>query len=139
MKSLVLAAAVAGIAGLSSSIAHAQVAPAAQGESAQAPAGDNPKPADGKSPDDWRFGLTVYGWATNLSGSATARGQTVDINASVIDLIQKSDSLAALDGHVEANKGRFGLYGDVVWAQLGVPLSAAAYRNPIAGLKLSVQ
>ncbi len=100
---------------------------------------DKAKPGDGKTVDDWRFAVAIYGWATNLSGSATARGNTVDINASVIDLIQKSDSLAAFDGYVEANKGRFGLYGDLVWAKLGIPASAAVYRNPIAGVKLSLQ
>ena len=137
----VLLGVIAGLCGLLAFPALAQVVPTATGETAQAPAPveENPKSADGKSPDDWRFGITLYGWATNLSGSATARGQTADINASVIDLIQKSDSLGALDGYFEANKGRFGFFGDVVWAKLQIPVSAAAYRNPIAGLKLSVQ
>jgi hypothetical protein len=99
---------------------------------------DGNKPGAAKSSDDWRFAATIYGWATNLSGSASARGNTVDINASVIDLIQKSDSLLAWDSYFEANKGRFGLYGDVVWAKLGIPASAAAYRNPIAGVRLSL-
>ena len=35
------------------------------------------------------------------------RGNTVDINASVFDLLQKSDSLMGLMGHFEADKGRF--------------------------------
>jgi hypothetical protein len=64
----------------------------------------------GKTDDDWRFGVTVYGWATSMSGSATARGNTVNINASIVDLFQKSSSLAAWDSYVEANKGRFGFY-----------------------------
>jgi len=90
-------------------------------------------------PDAWQLGVTVYGWATNLNGSATARGQTVDINASVLQLFQKSDTLVALDGHFEASKGQFGFYGDIVWAKLQIPGSAATYRNPIAGLTLSAQ
>ena len=44
-----------------------------------------------------------------------------------------------LMGDFEANKGRFGFYADVVWAQLGVPKSAASYRNPIPGVTLSAQ
>ena len=67
------------------------------------------------------------------------RGNTVDINASVFDLLQKSNSLMGLMGHFEADKGRFGFFGDVVWAQLAIPASRAAYANPIAGVKLSLQ
>jgi hypothetical protein len=93
----------------------------------------------GKTDDDWRFGLTFYGWATSMSGSATARGNTVNINASIIDLFQKSDSVAAWDSYFEANKGRFGFYADFVWARLGIPTSAAAYANPIRGVTLSAQ
>lgn len=141
MGNPIVAAAIASLVILASPVAYAQFNVTASPVTDQAPqsADEKPKSADGKSPDDWRFGVTLYGWATNLNGSATARGQTVDFNASVIDLIQKSDSLVGLDGHFEANKGRFGLYGDVVWAKLQIPASAAAYRNPIAGLKLSVQ
>lgn len=87
--------------------------------------------------DEWQFRLAAYGWLTNLNGSATAHGHTVDINASVIDLFQKSDSLLTWNSYVEASKGRFGLYADLVWARLQIPFSAAAYRNPIAGLQLS--
>jgi hypothetical protein len=127
--------------GLTTSLAQAQaVGPAATGtEQTQQPAAEKPKPVGGKTEDDWRFGVTVYGWATSMSGSATARGNTVNINASIIDLIQKSDSLAAWDSYFEANKGRFGLYADFVWARLGIPASAAAYANPIRGVTLSAQ
>src|SRR4051812_30886970 len=53
-------------------------------------------PAEGKGPDAWCFNVTAYGWLTNLSGSATARSQTVDINGGVFKLLQKSDSLGGL-------------------------------------------
>lgn len=141
MNNPVLVVAIAGLGAFATGASFAQTVPNPAGETAQTPvaAEEAPKSADAKSPHDWRFGVTLYGWATNLNGSATARGQTVDINASVIDLFQKSDSLGALDGHFEANKGRFGIYGDIVWAKLQIPTSAAAYRNPIAGLKLSAQ
>jgi hypothetical protein len=135
-----LVAAIVGFLGLTTSFAHAQVVgpTTSNTEQAQPPSPDKPK-SNGKTDDDWRFGLTIYGWATSLSGSATARGNTVNINASVIDLIQKSDSLVAFNSYFEADKGRFGLYADFVWARLGIPASAAAYANPIAGVKLSAQ
>ena len=124
-------AATASLLSLASSIALAQAVPTATEENRQS--------GDGKSPDDWRFAATIYGWAVNLNGSATARGNTVDINASVIDLLQKSNSLIGFMGDFEADKGPFGFFVDVVWAQLAIPASRAAYANPIAGVKLSLQ
>ncbi|WP_085936586.1 hypothetical protein [Enhydrobacter aerosaccus] len=89
-------------------------------------------------PDPWRIGFTAYGWAINVAGSVTARGQTVDVNASFIDLLQKSDSLIGWMSYFEADKGRVGFYGDLVWTRLGFARSMAAYRNPLPGLQISV-
>jgi hypothetical protein len=145
MKNPITVAAVASLFSLTSSLAFAQVVTSAATGLGQTPAPTAESPqekarsGDGKSPDDWRFAATVYGWAVNLNGSATVRGNTVNIDASLIDLFQKSSSLAAFMGDFEANKGRFGFFADVVWAQLGIPASAAAYANPIAGVKLSLQ
>src|ERR1700733_13060797 len=90
----IVLAATASLLSLASSIALAQAVPTATEENRQS--------GDGKSPDDWRFAATIYGWAVNLNGSATARGNTVDINASVIDLLQKSNSLIGFMGDFEA-------------------------------------
>jgi hypothetical protein len=145
MKNPVVVAAVASLFSLTSSLAFAQVVTgvAAGPEQTPTPASESPREqarsGDGKSPDDWRFAATVYGWAVNLNGSATARGNTVNINASVIDLLQKSNSLIGFMGDFEADKGPFGFYVDVVWAQLAIPASRTAYANPIAGVKLSLQ
>jgi hypothetical protein len=43
----------------------------------------------------WQFSFTPYGWATSINGDVTARGHTVDVNESFIDLVEKSDSLLA--------------------------------------------
>jgi len=135
-----LLAAVACVLGLSASLAQAQVAPtAADADQAQAPATDKPKSGDGKSDDDWRFGFTGYAWLNGLAGNATARGNTINFNSSILDLFQKSSSLAAWDSYFEGRKGRFGFYGDPVWAKLGVPTSEASYANPIRGVTLSTQ
>jgi hypothetical protein len=141
LRNFHLAIFVAALLGLTIPFAHAQTVGVATpgSEQAQSPAVDKPKSNAGKTDDDWRFGVTVYGWATSLSGSATARGNTVNINASLIDLFQKSSSLAAWDSYVEADKGRFGFYADFVWAKLGIPASAASYVNPIRGVTLSAQ
>lgn len=92
-------------------------------------------PAD---PDPWRIGFTAYGWLTNISGSAGARGQSVAIDASFIDIVQKSDSLGAFMGYFEADKGRVGLYTDFMWMKTGFGQAVSAYRNPLPGLALTV-
>src|SRR5262245_733759 len=47
------------------------------------------------------------------------------------------DSLAALMGYVEARKGPWGIYGDLVWGKFDFSGSAVKQRNPIANLSLS--
>lgn len=130
-KSLTIsvALATAAIAGAATASADEQPALDAAGRTAPASAPLDPEP--------WRFGVTTYGWAINIAGNLTARGQTVDINASFIDLVQKSDSLLAWMSYFEADKGRVGFYGDLVWTRLGFSRSTAAYRNPLPGLQLS--
>ena len=110
--------------GLPLGSAHAQDTPATH-------------PAVGADPDAWHFRFASYGWAMNVAGSLTALGQTSDGNASFIQLIQKSDSLIGFMGDIEANKGRVGVYADLVWAKLGFDHSTASSRNPIAGLQIS--
>ncbi|MSP75956.1 MAG: hypothetical protein EXR12_07450 [Rhodospirillaceae bacterium] len=88
-------------------------------------------------PDSWRFRATAYAWLTSTSGNVTARGQTVDYNANFVQLVQKSDSLAAWMSYFEASKGKVGLYADFVWTKLGFSNSTASYRNLIAGLQIS--
>lgn len=101
----------------------------AQQAEAEAPPADDPEP--------WRFNAALYGWAINIGGNVTARNQTIDTNASFIDLVQKSDSLAGFMGYFEADKGRVGFYSDLVFAKLGFGAGQTNYRNPIAGLKVS--
>jgi hypothetical protein len=88
-------------------------------------------------PNPWRFNATGYGWLINVSGSVTARGQTVDTNASFIDLVQKSQSVGGLMGYFEADKGKAGMYVDFIYTDLSFGASNTSYRNPIAGLKIT--
>ena len=91
----------------------------------------------GPDPDPWRFNAALYGWVLNIGGSVTARGQTVDTNASTIDLFQKSQSLGGLMAYFEADKGKAGMYVDFVYANLSFGKDTTAYRNPIAGLQIT--
>src|SRR5215207_9796442 len=72
------------------------------------------------APPLWSFRFVPYGWLTSLNGTQTVRGRSVKVDASFIDIVEKSDSLLALMGNVEARNGPFALYGDVVWSKIGV-------------------
>ena len=89
------------------------------------------------APDPWRFNVALYGWAVGVTGNVTARGQTVDVNASTIDLLQKSDSLIGFMGYFEADKGPVGFYADIVFAKLGFGAGQTNYRNPLPGLSIT--
>jgi hypothetical protein len=88
-------------------------------------------------PEPWRINAALYAWAINVSGNVTVRNQTLDTNASIIDLLQKSDSLAGFMGYFEANKGRVGVYSDLVFTKLGFGAGQTGYRNPLPGLQVS--
>ena len=88
-------------------------------------------------PEPWRFNFAGYAWLMSVSGTATVRNQTIDTNASFIDLVQKSDSLAGLMAYFEADKGRAGLYTDFVFTKMGFGAGQTNYRNPIGGLRIS--
>jgi hypothetical protein len=51
-----------------------------------------PAPSRGQ----WQFDFTPYAWLIGVNGNATARGRTVDINASFVDIVEESDSIMAL-------------------------------------------
>lgn len=70
-------------------------------------------------PTGWTYRVTPYGWLTALKGTQTVRGRSVKVDASFIDIVEKSDSLVALMGNVEARNGPFALYGDLVWSKIG--------------------
>jgi hypothetical protein len=55
-----------------------------------------------------------------MDGTQTVRGRSVKVDASFIDIVEKSDTLVALMGNFEARNGPFALYGDLVWSKVGV-------------------
>jgi hypothetical protein len=81
--------------------------------------------------DKWEFSLTPYGWATSMDGDITARGHTVDVNESFIEIVEKSDSLLAWMTYFEARKGRFAFFTDFVWADLGFPGHFNITKDPL--------
>jgi len=90
-------------------------------------------------PEPWRFTIAPYAWAVGITGNVTVRNQTIDTNASTIDLIQKSDSLIGWMTYLEADKGPVGVYADFVFAQLGFGAGQTNYHNPLAGLQITTR
>ena len=82
-------------------------------------------------PEEWKFSLTPYGWATSINGDVTARGHRARVNEDFIDIIEKSNSMLAWMSYFEARKGRFALFTDLVWADLGFPGRFDITRSPL--------
>src|SRR5689334_9345808 len=91
---------------LAATVATARTAAAADFGGAPAPA----------SPlSQWTLTVTPYGWATWLDGNETVKGRSVDVQVSPTELIGDLDQVPFM-GYVEARKGPFALYGDIVYA-----------------------
>ncbi|MBF9197820.1 hypothetical protein I2H36_17415 [Microvirga sp. BT290] len=82
----------------------------------------------------WTFRFTPYGWLTAWNGTQTVRGRSVKVDASFIDIVEKSDTLVALMGDFEARFGRFALLGDVVWSRVGADRSNIRSRTLAPGV-----
>lgn len=87
--------------------------------------------------EPWRFSTTGYAWLMGVTGNVSTFGQTIDTNASFIDLVQKSNTLAGLMAYFEADKGPVGVYLDMVYTKLNFSAAQASYRNPLPALRIS--
>lgn len=68
--------------------------------------------------DHWRYLIAPYAWATAIDGTIGVRGVQTEVDASFSDLLQVVDIAAAL--HFEAQKGKWGYFGDAFYAKLSV-------------------
>jgi hypothetical protein len=73
------------------------------------------RPPDGS--DSWHFEITPYLWAPQLEGNLRIRDTDVRVGASGGDLIKALDF--ALAFRVEAHKGKFGVFADENYVNLG--------------------
>jgi hypothetical protein len=51
----------------------------------------------------WKFSFTPYGWFTGINGNVTARGHTVDVDESFIEIAEHADSFAAISKRARAD------------------------------------
>jgi hypothetical protein len=76
--------------------------------------------AEGAAPDDWQWGVSMYGWLPGMTGDtsfpvADGGGSSIEVDGSdIVDALN-----FAFLGMVEVHKGRWGLATDVNYLDLG--------------------
>jgi hypothetical protein len=80
--------------------------------------------------DDWHYRATVYGFFPDISGSAAFPAGGTDISIDAETLVENTD--LGFMGLFEARKGRFGLFTDLIWLELG-DSKDATHRLSIGG------
>ena len=100
--------------------------------------GPSAPPVVQTAPSPWSIRFTPYGWLTSMNGTQTVRGRSVKVDASFIDLVEKSDTLVALMGDFEARYGRIALLADLVWSKVGFDGGTVRSRSLAPGITGSV-
>lgn len=96
-----------------------------------------PLPALAEDTSDWTFTLTPYAWLMGASGSATAKGQTIDVNAGIVDMFAKTDTLVALMANAEARRGKLAFGLDFIFTEMVATPAFATQRNPTPWLSFT--
>jgi len=73
-------------------------------------------PGVANAADEWKFAVTPYLWGAGINGTATVKLHEADVDKSFGDILEDLDF--GMMVNLLARKGRFGLYGDVLY--LGV-------------------
>jgi hypothetical protein len=81
----------------------------------------------------WTLSVTPYGWLPFFNGDVTIKGRTVSVDVTPIELLEHLDA-APWMSYVEARKGPFAIYNDIVYAKVGVD---ANHARSIDGLNLN--
>lgn len=71
-------------------------------------------------PSHWRADFLARIWLMGVHGDVGARGQSADIDASFLDVVDESDSLFAVSGRLELGYQRITAFVDSFYADIGV-------------------
>jgi hypothetical protein len=66
--------------------------------------------------EPWQFTLAVPGWMAGMDGTIGVRGINADIDVGLDEILQHLDMIFA--ARAEAQKGPFGIYGEVIYVGL---------------------
>jgi hypothetical protein len=81
--------------------------------------------------NDWKFQLTLYGWATSLDGEVGVRGlEPVDVDISFKDILENLDG--AVMGSFYATNGRFVVLTDLVWAKISDEVDVGPFGGTVS-------
>jgi hypothetical protein len=105
-------------------------APAPTAAPTASPAMDSAAATD-KEP--WQFGVTVPLWAPQINGNATIHGVQRDVDISYETLRDHLDTALALA--VQAQKGKFGIFGDVGYMRFSGDVTDSRGAKADFGLK----
>lgn len=97
----------------------------------------NMVPARAQETPAWTFSVTPYAWLMGTTGNLTAKGQTVDVNAGIVDMFGKTDTLVALMSNFEARRGKLQFGLDFIYTQMVATPGFATQRNPLPFLNFS--
>jgi hypothetical protein len=101
--------------------------------------GPQPSAARLTSPADrWQFEVTPYGWMINLDGDTTVKGITSSVNATFIDIVEQADTIVALEGRVEARKGKFSLLSVSDYFKATFSQDVTGNAQPIPQLNIDI-
>lgn len=87
-------------------------------------------------PSGWTFDGGFYAWALWVQGDTTARGETFNVYADPVDLIDALDGPIIM-ANLEARRGRFAFYADVVYAEFGLDSDFVGEAQPIPAVTLT--
>ncbi len=79
--------------------------------------------------EDWQFTVSPYLWALSLDGDATVRGVESDVDISFDKILEDLHIAAMLEG--EVRKGRWGLFANVLYAELEDEARGKLRNTPI--------
>ncbi len=98
----------------------AQPVPGETAEATATPLAEPPPAPIARAKSPWKFDLYAWGWLTGATGDVAVRRLRADVDASIIDIFEASDSLIALAGRFEIGYGRVAGYVDAFYADIGL-------------------
>lgn len=96
-------------------------------------------PAQAQNTEPWRFELSLYGWFPGISGTsgfpASRGGASADVSmGDVLDALE-----FAFFGTFEARQGRWGIWTDLAYADLGASHGTTLTFRPLPAIEVKVK
>src|SRR6266496_2267829 len=81
--------------------------------------------------EPWQFTIAAPGWLASMNGTIGVHGINADIDVPVDEVLQHLDMIFAM--RAEAQKGPFGIYGELIYIGLSDGAQINGLVNNIAG------